>query len=709
MNRNEYKGFRCRSALLGFLYALCCFSPMLHADDTEIFYGQAGSLDDGNPNLLFILDTSGSMGSNDGTNQTRMDRLKDAMNAIIDQSSSFNVGMMGFSGWGKGGSVRYPVGYLEGTDDGNCPDSGCPDEVVLARVRGPNDDAVGNFTTGEITLNGQNLIMGEFPNEEFETEIPTDAVFTSIVAPATAVTTEADRKLDGVVINKNDELTDSWFRHGDVADYSPQRLAYRFDNLAIPADAVVTEAKLSLFVSDGTLQTGDVSAYISAEASTTPDPYPDASLMPAIDPNPYIIDRITTSEFIPWDPIPAEGNNKEVTTDNLNKVIQEVIGLPGWASGNTLSLVVEPFDSYVPKLEQNRQFHGVSGATAHVPQLSVTYYVSANDTSVGSLSLVGNAHSLEYVDVTGTFNSTQIDPVAKLFYQGDGDVADYAMRFDNVAIPDTANVTGAFLVFTDAGGLGTFNINVAAELSANPTAYGTDKLLDRIYTGEFIEVDLPDAPGAITTGDMKAIIEEVRALPEWTTGSSLSFRLSPGSTYLHDGTMIRGIETTNSANPPTLIINWEIPTTSTEDENIAQYTGMRFSNVHVPPGTTIKTATLEFHSNTANADASALEIRGEAISNSHSFEAVDANISGRDQTIAGVNWDPEVWGTDGTQFNSVDVSSIVQELVDRSDWCGGNALSMIVSGTGARDAIAYEASSINAPALCITFEPEDVP
>ncbi|MBX2883506.1 MAG: VWA domain-containing protein, partial [Granulosicoccus sp.] len=128
MHMNIFQGIQTRSVVLGLVYALSCFAPAIQADDTEIFYGQAGSLDDGNPNLLFILDTSGSMGSNDGTSQTRMDRLKDAMNAIIDQSSSFNVGMMGFSGFGKGGSVRYPVGYLEGIDDGNCPDTGCPDE-----------------------------------------------------------------------------------------------------------------------------------------------------------------------------------------------------------------------------------------------------------------------------------------------------------------------------------------------------------------------------------------------------------------------------------------------------------------------------------------------------------------------------------------------------------------------------------------------------
>lgn len=709
MIQKKCMGFRCHSLVLGFIYALCCSVPVLQADDTEIFYGQAGSLDDGNPNLLFILDTSGSMNSNDGTSETRMDRLKDAMNAIIDQSSSFNVGMMGFSGWGKGGAVRYPVGYLEGTDDGNCPVTGCPDEVVLARVRGPNDDAVEDANTGAVTLDNQNIIMGEYPNQSFDTGIPADAVFTTATVAASAVTTEADRRLDGVVVNKNDEVTDSWFRHGDAVDFSPQRLAYRFNNLAIPAGAVITDAKLSLKVADGTLQTGTVSAYISAEATTTPSPYPDASLVIEPDPNPYIIDRITTSEFISWDPIPAGGNNEALETGNLDKVLQEVIGLPGWASGNDLSLIVEAFDSYVPGVVDNRQFHGVAATPAKVPELTYTYYTSASDTNMGSLTLTSAAHSLEYVDVGGVFNQSQIDPVADLFYQGDGDAADYALSFPAVNIPDSAVVTGAFLIFEDTGGAGSFKVNVAAEMSAAPEAYGIKNIADRVYTGNFSEVLLADAPGSVTTGDLKEIIEEARTTPGWTSGSTLSLRISPGADYLHDGSMLRKVATSASGTPPTLIINWEIPTTTVGDANIAQFVGMRFSNVHVPPGTIIKTAVLEFHSNSANAEVANLELRGEAISNSDSFEVVDYNISSRDRTIAGVDWVADTWGTVGTKFESVDVSSIVQELVDQSDWCGGNALSIIASGTGARDAIAYEQSSLYAPALRITFEQEDVP
>ena len=85
----------CMSAL-----ALCIASGQSAADDTEIFFSTGPQ-----PNVLFILDVSGSMGTvdddgdGDPTNDvTRLDKLKAALNVLLNTNDRFNAGLMSYSG-----------------------------------------------------------------------------------------------------------------------------------------------------------------------------------------------------------------------------------------------------------------------------------------------------------------------------------------------------------------------------------------------------------------------------------------------------------------------------------------------------------------------------------------------------------------------------------------------------------------------------------
>jgi len=78
----------CVSALL-----LCVSSGQSLADDTEIFFRTGPQ-----PNVLFILDVSGSMATddeNDGV--TRLDKLKTALQQLLNANDSFNAGLMSYS------------------------------------------------------------------------------------------------------------------------------------------------------------------------------------------------------------------------------------------------------------------------------------------------------------------------------------------------------------------------------------------------------------------------------------------------------------------------------------------------------------------------------------------------------------------------------------------------------------------------------------
>jgi hypothetical protein len=102
--------------------------------------------------------------------------------------------------------------------------------------------------------------------------------------------------------------------------------------------------------------------------------------------------------------------------------------------------------------------------------------------------------------------------------------------------------------------------------------------------------------------------------------------------------------------------------------------GIRFTNVTIPQGTTITAAYLTFRCNYANSGANCLtKIKGEASDNAAPFSDY-SNFSGRSRISASVNWDNiPAWSSD-TDYNSPDISSIIQEIVNRPGWASGNAL-----------------------------------
>lgn len=96
------------------LASLLC-SASLKADDTEIFY--AGS--SVKPNIMFVVDTSGSMGwridttksYHSVTNPYRITEMKKALKAIINDSEEMNIGISRFNGVAS--SVLVPVVALD--------------------------------------------------------------------------------------------------------------------------------------------------------------------------------------------------------------------------------------------------------------------------------------------------------------------------------------------------------------------------------------------------------------------------------------------------------------------------------------------------------------------------------------------------------------------------------------------------------------------
>lgn len=114
------------------------------------------------------------------------------------------------------------------------------------------------------------------------------------------------------------------------------------------------------------------------------------------------------------------------------------------------------------------------------------------------------------------------------------------------------------------------------------------------------------------------------------------------------------------------------------DNGNEQYVGMRFQNINVPQGAQISNAKLIFHADATDFGTSQLNIYfgAEDIDDASVFTSTAYDISNRTLTTSQVTWaDGSVPGwTSGNNYDSPDLSAIVQELVDRNGWQSGNSM-----------------------------------
>ena len=118
------------------------------------------------------------------------------------------------------------------------------------------------------------------------------------------------------------------------------------------------------------------------------------------------------------------------------------------------------------------------------------------------------------------------------------------------------------------------------------------------------------------------------------------------------------------------------------DGGTEQTVGVRFPNLDVPQGAIITNAYIKFQCDEADAFSSQLNIyfRAENNDDAAPFTTADFNISSRPLTTAQTTWaDGTVPGWSvGTYYDSPDVSSIIQEVVNRPGWAAGNAMAVMM-------------------------------
>lgn len=119
------------------------------------------------------------------------------------------------------------------------------------------------------------------------------------------------------------------------------------------------------------------------------------------------------------------------------------------------------------------------------------------------------------------------------------------------------------------------------------------------------------------------------------------------------------------------------------------WNGFRWTNVTVPQGATINSATLDLYSAqvTAGTTASAIFF-GVDEDDTATFNTTTSYPEGKTRTTASVtkDFDVSLWSaTQGFGVETVDVASLVQEIVNRVGWSSGNAMAVVCHDNGSAD------------------------
>jgi len=126
------------------------------------------------------------------------------------------------------------------------------------------------------------------------------------------------------------------------------------------------------------------------------------------------------------------------------------------------------------------------------------------------------------------------------------------------------------------------------------------------------------------------------------------------------------------------------------DGSTNQIVGVQFSSVNIPKSATISKAYIQFECDEISTGALTITIHGEDIDNPLPFTTTASDISSRVRTTASETWSPADWNTvdeRGGNQRTVEIKSIVQEIVKRTGWTPANSMTFIFSGaSGTRTA-----------------------
>jgi len=466
---------RLRPSLLASLLALPFGAAS--ADDTEVFFGSSGNGGGVRANVLFVLDTSGSMGGQ------RIEDMRQAVKDMIASDLKVNIGLMRYSGVYGGGAVIYPVSHPDhplgqGPDaDGSDPGGG----DTSANGDGDGGDAGGD-AGGTVALT---YVTGANWNDVQQND--------------------DDGSISG---------TESTMELGKDGA-SPQSTGLRFDGLAIPPGSTVLSAKLVF------------TAGASHSAATTyqvhTEDHLDAPVFEAADG--HLSDRALNDSPVAW-PVSAWTTGQTYDSPDLTAIVAQVVDRADWCEGNAIAFRLSQGN------ERSARSHE-GGGEARAPRLELSVDTSTAGTA-GCLLEQTIARTVEDSDD----DAEQYLDDGRVLHDGqqlgmpadDGREQLVGIRFDRLSIPAGATITAAHidLELRNADGQGRADMLIRSEASDDAQRYenSTDNISARQSNPATVAwTDLPvgQSDSTLSTPDLAELVQAVVGRSGWVSDSAVAF------------------------------------------------------------------------------------------------------------------------------------------------------------------------------------------
>ena len=662
-----------------------CGAGLAWAEDTEIFFGDFSAAAT-RPNVLFIVDTSGSMNNTVPENgRTRMQNVQEALTTLLAGLSNVNVGLMRFSN--PGGPVLFPVDAIDRKLKRR---EGELINVPPVSIADGNDDAQEVVADGEMILNRQRLDMiTTTVGGELQTPAPRPA------------SDDAEERLNG----GGEVSTDSPGLEISYDGLSLQLIGLRFSDWNIPAGATISDARIILRSGDGKTSSGAIDTRIWGQkrdsGGFSDDHYHLSKRARQTGANPP-----GTSAQVDWEKSDAVAANTDLETPDLTPVIQEIIDHPSWRNPadreNDIVLFIGPDDPDKP-VTGRYEFDSLNrGTGGRDPRLRIEYYE-------------GDAPTAEHTR-TG-------------------------LRFRRVSVPGGVTISNAFIDFTVAAGGGgeDTTLTIRGEDDDEPMAYGSSAGDISARTRTSADVDWTpttwDSSGEHkSTPNLRAIVQEIVNRADWCGGDDMAFIIEG-----REGGLRRAwAQEAPNGYEPRLFIQyrqdsvipgavcmvrtgqWQIADSNDDVEEVGagivltgdaigmsggRSIGLRFTGLNLPEGVLIREAWLEFGASGRHAGAGTYRIEVENSNDAALFTTLSDTLDER-RWGSSIDWVETTDWNDGGRYRTDDIKTLVQAAVDHTGWRSGNDIAFRVTGlAGAvRRFESWDHDPLAAVKLYVSFE-----
>ena len=710
------------AALVGLAVAVPVSVP---ADDTEIYTGD--NVSEGiKPNVLFILDTSGSMNAFDGQSKDRLDRMKDALNVLLDNVDNVNVGLMRFTD--PGGPILFPVAGVDA--DATAIDQAGQTDITV-RVSDGTDDAEELI---EIATAGGPALLNDVKLDSAYLELLDTPGFGQERSVISGVASGEDDAEQSTSFSNNFSSLESVF---NTAGNGTRTVGFRFqgiENVNKDTDgARVLFSQLRLTSRDE--RSGALNFKVFGLFARDMDSFPNSrngagncgsspldediycrlGLTSAAEYNAGLdfnnVETFSrsgvnagniTDAVVTWNDVPDTVTDEQIVSPDLSPIIQEIFDHPQWQSGDgddDLGIF------YTGTTASHRVIYPRDESFTHRAELQVDYVPA------------------------GSPSGRQL----------------VALRFRGVNIPQGAKIETAKLeLFSVGESDAALDIRISGEKVDNAPQFNASQkhLSTRLANSRTASTVVWTLTAAdqwtdelpVQTPDITTVIREVVGQNGWCGGNDLvlfmEYHVPPGApvtrrVHAYDGapslaaTLKVDYDQTafgagqgctvdeitrqvaaDKDDAEERVSNGTVALTSPTIEMTTRFfqqtNGFIFRNIQVPRGATIENAVVEFTATgTFAANAATLTVTGQDDDEVQQFESSSFNVSNRivgaSGTAATATFTiPPSAVTNDTRFATADLSSIISEITSRADWDLNDEIGLVFTGTGRVDLYSHD-------------------